>query len=355
MAVQPQQKPHSDAGGRSAERAGSATKDAVVPPAVREVLKAPGDPLDGKTRAFMEIRFGHDFSKVRVHADGGAAESARAVNALAYTAGKHVVFAAGRYRPEGDAGKRLLAHELAHVVQQGDRPAAEVPSLSPAASPQEADAAQAAHGALFGGSVKVTSNLPMASLARQPAGPEPDQKPASLPEPQQSAPAEREREVEAVVVGKQTYVLYQKEVRTAGSSAWLANNPGNLDYTPEVVAWGAYDGKTLPWGDHRFAIFSHEKTGLLAVQKFLRAHQGERDINLMMHLYAPAGDRQNEPNKYATQIAAALNVPVTTLVKTLNDGQIEVFANEIQRVEGWHPGTIYARGDPTLPQEIRDR
>src|SRR5205085_3153068 len=70
------------------------------------------------TRTFMEPRFGHDFSRVRVHADGRAAESARSVNALAYTVGEDLVFGAGQYAPGTSAGKRLLAHELSHVVQQ---------------------------------------------------------------------------------------------------------------------------------------------------------------------------------------------------------------------------------------------
>jgi hypothetical protein len=66
----------------------------------------------------MEPRFGHDFSRVRVHTDSKAAESARAVNALAYTVGRDVVFGAGQHVPGTSAGQRLLAHELAHVVQQ---------------------------------------------------------------------------------------------------------------------------------------------------------------------------------------------------------------------------------------------
>ena len=92
---------------------------AIVPPIVHEVLRSPGRPLDPATRAFMEPRFGHDFSQVRVHVDGKASESARAVNALAYTAGRDVVFDTGQYAIETPAGKRLLAHELTHVVQQG--------------------------------------------------------------------------------------------------------------------------------------------------------------------------------------------------------------------------------------------
>ena len=90
-----------------------------VPPIVQEVLRSPGQPLDAATRAFIEPRFGHDFSGVRVHTDAKAAESAQAVNALAYTAGRSVAFAAGQYAPRSESGRRLLAHELAHVVQQG--------------------------------------------------------------------------------------------------------------------------------------------------------------------------------------------------------------------------------------------
>jgi uncharacterized protein DUF4157 len=90
-----------------------------VPSIVHEVLRSPGQPLDPATRAFMEPRFGHDFSQVRVHTDAKAAESAQAVNALAYTAGRDVVFGPGQYVPETNDGRRLLAHELTHVMQQG--------------------------------------------------------------------------------------------------------------------------------------------------------------------------------------------------------------------------------------------
>jgi peptidoglycan hydrolase-like protein with peptidoglycan-binding domain len=90
-----------------------------APFAVHTVLNSGGgQPLDATTRAFMEPRFGHDFSQVRVHTDARAAESARAVSALAYTVGKNVVFGAGHYAPETSVGQRLLAHELTHVVQQ---------------------------------------------------------------------------------------------------------------------------------------------------------------------------------------------------------------------------------------------
>ena len=97
----------------------SVHETAGAPPLVDEVLSSGGgQPLDESTRSFMEPRFGHDFSRVRVHADERAAESARAVNALAYTVGQDVVFGGGQYEPGTNEGKKLLAHELTHVVQQ---------------------------------------------------------------------------------------------------------------------------------------------------------------------------------------------------------------------------------------------
>jgi uncharacterized protein DUF4157 len=89
-----------------------------VPQSIHETLASPGQPLDRATRQFMESRFAHDFSRVRVHTDARAAESARAVNAAAYTVANDVAFGAGRYAPSSESGRRLLAHELTHVVQQ---------------------------------------------------------------------------------------------------------------------------------------------------------------------------------------------------------------------------------------------
>jgi hypothetical protein len=91
----------------------------VAPPIVHAVLRSPGQPLDVETRAFMEPRFGHDFSRVRVHHDSRAAESARAVHAQAYTVARNIVFDRGSYAPGTLSGRQLIAHELSHVVQQG--------------------------------------------------------------------------------------------------------------------------------------------------------------------------------------------------------------------------------------------
>lgn len=158
--------------GRRAEGEGH-----IAPPIVHDVLRSPGQPLDPRTRAFMEPRLGHalsrvsirpssaeniqskltvnspddqfeqeanqvaeqaihaptlgassaeeakpghNFRQVRIHTDARAAESARAVNALAYTVGKDIVFGAGQYKPKTGEGSQLLAHELTHVLQQSD-------------------------------------------------------------------------------------------------------------------------------------------------------------------------------------------------------------------------------------------
>jgi Domain of unknown function (DUF4157) len=81
-------------------------------------LQSGGQPLSKETRNFYEPRFGYDFSKVKIHTDNVAAKSAQSINALAYTSGSNIVFNSNQYSPNTDTGKRLLGHELTHVVQQ---------------------------------------------------------------------------------------------------------------------------------------------------------------------------------------------------------------------------------------------
>jgi len=96
----------------------STAEAGTVPASVDRVLASPGRRLEPALRQDMEQRFGHDFSQVRVHTGATAVQSAADVNAHAYTAGQHMVFGAGRFAPESGEGRRLLAHELTHVVQQ---------------------------------------------------------------------------------------------------------------------------------------------------------------------------------------------------------------------------------------------
>lgn len=89
-----------------------------IPATVNQTLASPGRPLDHALMQDMEERFNHDFSRVRIHSDGAARQSAKDVNARAYTIGHDVVFGTGEFVPGTQQGKQLIAHELTHVVQQ---------------------------------------------------------------------------------------------------------------------------------------------------------------------------------------------------------------------------------------------
>ncbi len=140
-------------GGGSLQRAAVNREPAgEVPPIVYDVLRSSGQPLDAAARAFFEPRFGYDFSQVRVHTDARAAESARAVNALAYTVGRDVVFGAGQCAPGTAEGNKLLAHELTHLVQQARSMVGIVHLISSPRDEHEQEADRIAH-ALVGQSV----------------------------------------------------------------------------------------------------------------------------------------------------------------------------------------------------------
>jgi hypothetical protein len=104
-----------------------------LPASVRSVLGSSGQPLDPATLAWMESCFGYDFSSVRIHTNTQAAASARAINASAFTVGRDIVFGDGSYAPNTAAGQKLLAHELAHTVQQSPY-GHSIPAVSPQSS-----------------------------------------------------------------------------------------------------------------------------------------------------------------------------------------------------------------------------
>jgi outer membrane protein OmpA-like peptidoglycan-associated protein len=117
----------------------------IAPPIVHKALRSPGHPLDVATRAVMEPRLGRDLSHVLVHTGAEAAQSAAAVNASAYTVGRDIVFAEGRYAPTTGSGTRLIAHELAHTIQQIGAPSRpEHLTIGEPNDPAEREADQAA-------------------------------------------------------------------------------------------------------------------------------------------------------------------------------------------------------------------
>jgi hypothetical protein len=135
-----------------------------------------GRPLDSAIRALMQQRFQYDFSRVRIHTDPDAAESARAAMAKAYTVGNDIVFGAGAYAPDHAEGRRLLAHELAHVLQAD-------PTRATGGGAVEPDAEQAADAIMStSGPVRPGAFAPVGALLRQEAGaPQPEPAAASPP------------------------------------------------------------------------------------------------------------------------------------------------------------------------------
>ncbi len=133
-------------------------------PAVQRVIAQQGESLDQQIRPEMGSRFGYNFANVRVHHDSAAAESARAVHARAYTVGQHIVFGRGKFAPTTSAGRELLAHELAHTVQQRSR----APSLSPANTAVEQAATSAGRDIAQGNRVRRELPASRIGLARAP-------------------------------------------------------------------------------------------------------------------------------------------------------------------------------------------
>jgi hypothetical protein len=130
-----------------------------VPSIVYDVLESPGQPLNPKTRAFMEERFNYDFSSVRVHSNELATVSARMIRAKAYTVGNDVIFDAKHYDSNSHEGMLLLGHELVHVMQQSNAPRASGLSIANADDFAEAQAESFARLALSGNKLYDLANI----------------------------------------------------------------------------------------------------------------------------------------------------------------------------------------------------
>jgi hypothetical protein len=161
----------------------------AAPPAVYRTLRTPGSSLDAATRSRMESRFGHNFGDVRVHHDSLADESARAVHADAYTVGRKIVFAAGKYAPATPAGRRLLAHELTHVVQQNmaNLPGSGRIEVGATGTRQEAEADRGEQAVARGATAPQPTSLKARTLMRQNTGEEEKKKTEAAPPPPAAA------------------------------------------------------------------------------------------------------------------------------------------------------------------------
>jgi hypothetical protein len=139
---------------RRSTQSSEAARDA--PASVHQTLRRGGQPLEISTRAYMEPRFGQDFSDVRVHTDAQAAQSAADVNAKAYTVGQDIVFGLGEYTPSTNAGRKLIVHELIHTLQQSDKIDENLLGFLPISHlPSSSTQVQQADGSTKKGSVKL--------------------------------------------------------------------------------------------------------------------------------------------------------------------------------------------------------
>lgn len=308
----------------------------AVPPVVGEVLNESGRPLDDSSRAFMEPRFGHDFSHVRVHTDERAAESARSVNALAYTVGRDVVFGAGQYRPGTVEGQKLLAHELTHVVQQeagGEHIARQDAGQGTAGDPEEEEAQKT--GEAFEGE---------SSMAPEPQDEQEQEEVEELKETQRrKAPGTAGYSKTA----KARYVVYQNEVRVGGSKAWRNNNPGNLHNYEFAKNHGSI-------GDDKdnFAIFPNRATGLAALFALLK---GEiyKNLNITEAITKYAPPSENDTQKYIDTVVKQTGLPATTKLVDMTDAQLASIVGVIEVKEGWIEGTTYTCAAAGAPAEFR--
>jgi hypothetical protein len=175
-------------------------RDTDGPSPVHDVVSSKGSPLEPGVRREMESAVGHDFGDVEVHTDTRAADSARSVQAHAYTVGNHIVFGEGRFRPDTDEGKHTLAHELTHVVQQRSGPVDGTPAAGGirVSDPSdrfereaEANASRVmAGGGSAGGEAAPTTAAPVQRHADENAEEAPVQRQAAEEDTDEEAPAE---------------------------------------------------------------------------------------------------------------------------------------------------------------------
>jgi hypothetical protein len=322
---------HAVADAASPRGASRADRRDAARPAGRDAVSQ-GSPLAGGDQAFFGAAFGHDFSKVRVHADRGAAASAAEARAHAYTVGDHVYFADGRYAPATAAGRQLLAHELAHVVQQGRGGG---PGQADDARAQ-LDADRAGRSAAGGGPATVAEARPV-GMARQPADETPAATPADpaaqapgdaqadAPAPADAqasadaqAPADAGTRIEEALIRRLTGALvpgdvagpvvievirgmvHQLTAEHAGSKLWARL----LTITPKGVAQvaigyeaGALEGLASPIGDLFGLVVFEEQVEAMARQVLASILAGQGDLS------AAAQALAKEASALAGQIA----------------------------------------------------
>ena len=216
---------------------------------VEGVVQSPGQPLDAETLAFFEPRFGHDFSQVRVHRDAAAMESARAIHAVAYAARQHIVLRDGAPPPQSAASRELLAHELAHVVQQSSRPSGlfDVPhgprlAVRPAQDLFEQQADQMAGRVLTCPPLETGSIRPLMSIASGPLVVQ--RRPDGRDEPKGINPDDEQSEIEL-----HQALMAQREKERAAEIAETKKNPPEAKLRARILHGEFKDEGAYEYGE----------------------------------------------------------------------------------------------------------
>jgi Domain of unknown function (DUF4157) len=192
------------------------TEDDERSPVKDLLASSAGQPLDRSTQALMQSRLGQDFSDVRVHSDGKATESAKAVNAHAYTVGTDVVFQSDKYAPGTESGKKMLAHELTHVVQQKAGPVDGTPAggginISHPSDPFEQAAERNAEQAMSASAAAPQSAVPTQASSLQREGDDEEVQRSAI----QHEPAGEDEEVQMSAIQREAAGDKEEEIQAS--------------------------------------------------------------------------------------------------------------------------------------------
>ena len=305
---------------------------------------------------------GHDFGDVRVHTNDDAAAGRAPCRPSAYTVGRDIVFGAGQYAPTTSDGKRLLAHELTHVVQQRGGPTPAVQRKLAVGStedqgpwpmpgflswvPTAAKLQPGDHAWSWKAETSAARNIPRSTWFHG---------------------SSRTDASDYQGHGKEiyNYVIHTDHVRRGqpqmragpGTFAWMNNNPGNLTAGGPPV--GEYAGKTNSTeGLPSFLIFPTEEEGMKGIVRFLTAPPNaylNLSISATFLRYCPPSG--GDPVRYAQSVVEAFKGQITlnTKISELTADQLKRVAEAIRVVEGSIAGESLKRDDPTIPQAIRDQ
>jgi hypothetical protein len=295
---------------RALEARPSTEPTEALPAVVRKALASePGRPLDPANRQWMESRFGHGFGGVRIHDDPAAQEASDQLNADAFTVGQDVFITPVLFDPRSGRGARLLAHELAHVVQQEHLVWPARP-LDTASDPHETYAARAAETALTGGDMPKVSGTGVPTVQRQRRGEEEAVVPLKAEEKSDPAVDALDLKTKAKKVANRLKAKYSEISFTSGkrdetqeqASAMAENVVSNRNWITETYADKTLAKELQKWLDDNPKAKTKDEISA-GLKSVMDGWTEERKGRLSAHFTGEAFDIQPQDKK-ATEIKA---------------------------------------------------